>query len=300
MSRLIVAIALALAAGLACCPKRQPSRPSESTPIQRAPPRAQGASTGIKPAVPQSFVNELGMRFVPVLIHPEGTPDSQSRVAPPYYVLMQSTEVTNAQFRAWRPGNNSDREGGFLFHTLNRDEQPVVLVSPRDAVGFAEWLGTQDRAHSYRLPTVAEWEQACRGTERSAWPWELGQSPPLDGRANLFDQSAYDELHRYSERPEWGPDGFVASAPVGTYPPNELGLHDLVGNVWEICSPFATGEGASRSDDSYLQRFPLRGGSWYSRRHNLEEQQRALDADVHDVDAGFRLVAVPVLPAVAK
>lgn len=99
---------------------------------------------------------------------------------------------------------------------------PVVHVSWNDACAYAAF-------RHKRLPTEAEWEYAARGglvQARFAWGDEL--TPAGEHRCNIWQGSFPD---RNSAE-----DGFVGTAPVGSYPPNGYGLYDMAGNVWEWCA----------------------------------------------------------------
>ena len=110
------------------------------------------------------------------------------------------------------------------------DTLPVVQVSWDDAVAYCKWAGK-------RLPTEAEWEYASLGggpARRFVW----GDQPPSDTfhPANLWQ----------GDFPHGGKplDGYLGSAPVGSFDPNGYGLYDMTGNVWEWCSDWYR-------DDSY-------------------------------------------------
>jgi formylglycine-generating enzyme required for sulfatase activity len=141
-------------------------------------------------------------------------------VPPPQPVPLDSryrwwTYLRGASWR--RPlGAGSDVRG--------RDRLPVVHVAYEDAEAYARWAGK-------RLPTEAEFEFAARGGlagRRYAWGDELRP----DGR---WMANTYQGHFPYSDT---GADGWTGIAPVGSYPPNGYGLHDIVGNVWEWCRDF--------------------------------------------------------------
>ena len=165
------------------------------------------------------------------------------------------------------------------------DNHPVVCVSHNDSVEYIKWLNSKT-GRRYRLPTEAEWEYAARsGGKKVQYSW--GDGPPS---GNIADESF---KRKYADVfwPIWSgyDDGYANTAPVGTYRPNELGLHDMTGNVWEWCqdwydqnyyknsprnNPGGPGAGQSRV---------LRGGSW----NNASRHERA----------SYRTWSVPSAPA---
>ncbi len=99
------------------------------------------------------------------------------------------------------------------------DDLPVVGLLDSDAEAFCRWLSERE-GRSYRLPTIYEWEFACRA-----------------GGDTLFWWGDYPDTRRMN----FGVSMIGHPTPVGSYPPNPWGFHDLHGNVWEICSD---GEGS--------------------------------------------------------
>ena len=119
----------------------------------------------------------------------------------------------------WRQpqGPGSDLEG--------LEEHPVVHVAYQDALEYARWAGKA-------LPSEEQWEYAARGgREGKVFEWGNQDYQESAPRANTWQGRFPYENTRL--------DGWVLTSPVGWYPPNGFGLHDLTGNVWEWTStPF--------------------------------------------------------------
>jgi formylglycine-generating enzyme required for sulfatase activity len=160
-----------------------------------------------------------------------------------------TTEITNREFRAFRPDHHSERAAG---ESLDGAAQPVTGVSWEDAARFCNWLSVQDglppaylergghvvatdpMTNGYRLPSEAEWAWAARfaGGHRSEperFPWGSAPTPP-PGSGNYADRAAEGLLPNVLAGYD---DGYAGSAPVGRGSGNALGILDLGGNVAE-------------------------------------------------------------------
>ena len=123
------------------------------------------------------------------------------------------------QWWTWVPGACWNHPEGARSDLEERAEHPVVHVAYEDAETYAAWA---DRM----LPTEAEWELAARGgLDGAQFTW--GDEKQPDGRrmANVWN-GEFPWQNDLS-------DGFARTSPVGSFPPNGFGLHDMAGNVWE-------------------------------------------------------------------
>jgi len=124
------------------------------------------------------------------------------------------------------------------------DHHPVVNVSWNDAMAFCDWL-SEVEGQPYRLPTETEWEYACRAGTTTRF--STGDDPySLQGFANVYDKS-------FEGSPELAfkfDDGQKFTAPVGSYRPNSWGLHDMHGNVREVCADVGQTYGSQDVADS--------------------------------------------------
>jgi formylglycine-generating enzyme required for sulfatase activity len=203
---------------------------------------------------------------------------------------MSKYEITNRQFRRFQPKHNSKR---YKKQNLDGNSQPAVQISWSDARNYTSWLSKRS-GMKVRLPTEAEWEYAARGGTATARFWEDSQGSPCK-YANVGDLAAKKRW------PDWAvhncEDGFVVSAPVGSFSPNPFGLYDMLGNVWEWCgdwyeeryyssSPESNPQGPSSGSDRIF-----RGGSWRNRPDVIRAAYRyANSQDSRNNDLGLRLV----------
>lgn len=123
---------------------------------------------------------------------------------------------------------------------------PVENVSWNDVQDFLKKLNARYPGHNCRLPTEAEWEYAARGGQLSRGYRYAGSDDP--------DKVAW-----------YGDNSDIKTHPVGSKEPNELGLYDMSGNVWEWCEDqwHDNYENGSAWISGGNRRRVLRGGSWY-------------------------------------
>jgi formylglycine-generating enzyme required for sulfatase activity len=221
---------------------------------------------------------------------------------------LQTTEVTNAQFRQFQSSHNS---GNIAGKSLNREHQPVVQVSWQQAAAFCNWLsakqgvrafykeqngivtGFRPESTGYRLPSEAEWAWAARadGNRLLRFPW--GDAFPPDKIVENYadSSSAYITgrvLNNYK-------DGHVVSAPVASFEPNQHRLYDMGGNVSEWVNnvySIPPANGATQRDPLGRQggdNYVIRGASWtLSKLSELRLSYRDYGQSGRD-DVGFRI-----------
>ncbi len=279
-----------------------------------------------KHGVPVAFENDLGMRFVLI---PAGTflmgpgpsdsvvqrkrrkrksnfwiPDTrderprQTSVTLRKSFYLQTTEVTNDQFRSFRPLHSSGFSsfrvlpgGQTRHHSLDGGLQPVVRISLDDALQFAAWLSQRDRERDYRLPTEVESERAARAGTQSPYFW--GADPDA---ANEY-MNGRDPAARLLFPPGWvatefsNSDGHAVSAPVASYRPNPYGLYDMLGNVHEWCEWDVRSRGRLPRRTGVFDGV-ARGGSWSGGPQGSTVSGSAtVESHWKMTDCGFRLVS---------
>ena len=171
---------------------------------------------------------------------------------------------------------------------------PVVLVSWNDASEFCQWLSGKEN-RTYRLPTEAEWEYACRaGTQTRYQHADIPHD--LERFANVLDSGSARALagQRFSTS---GDDAFSFTAPVGSFLPNRFGLFDMHGNAWEWCHDFfdpayyASSPAVDPKGPSGGSQRTLRGGAFLNGAEACRSANRqAQFASVRTAAIGFRVV----------
>jgi formylglycine-generating enzyme required for sulfatase activity len=191
-------------------------------------------------------------------------------------LAIATTEVTVEQFRAFRAEHAVDHD------TAPEPDCPVNKVSWYDAAAYCNWLSQKEgipptqwcyrrqadgqlvvvpdylRRTGYRLPTEAEWEFACRAGSRTPWSFGLADED-LVGNYAWWVRNAF-------------ANGMNRTMPVATLKPNDFGLFDMHGNVWEWCQ-----EAAQRPADvpATTDLSACRGGCYFSAYQMLRADQRS-------------------------
>jgi formylglycine-generating enzyme required for sulfatase activity len=247
-------------------------------------------------------------------------PQHRVRITKPFY--LGTCHVTRGQFRQFvaDTGYKTDAEKGekpgawgwnpdakesqfnekYSWRTVGFkqiDEHPVVDVSWNDAVAFCKWLSGRD-GKTYRLPTEAEWEYACRAGTTTRY--YSGDDPETLAKVgNVADATTRSTFPHWIGRVN-ASDSYVFTAPVGSFKPNAFGLYDMHGNASQWCADYYAAEyyAASPTDDPTGPDFgnerAARGGSWLCGPLNARSATRfGLKPDYRDDSVGFRVARTP-------
>lgn len=170
---------------------------------------------------------------------------------------------------------------------MNRMDHPVVHVSWNDAIVFCQWKGK-------RLPTEAEWEFAARGgLEQKRYPWGDELNPEGEYVCNIWQGTFPQQNEKL--------DGYISTAPAQSFPPNDYGLYNVAGNVWEWCFGWFTAKDDHLTEQIYNTKSPMesetkviKGGSYlchesYCNRYRVAARS-SNTPDSSTGNMGFRCV----------
>jgi formylglycine-generating enzyme required for sulfatase activity len=242
----------------------------------------------------------MKLRLIPAGEFTMGTPEDEKgrveeevphrvRISRPFYIGI--FEVTQEEFENVMGVNPSwfSAQGEGANHVVKPEAKrhPVEQVDWNDAVEFCRRLSEKEGS-TYRLPTEAEWEYACRAGTTT--PFHFGTE---------FNGAQSNTNGKYPYRMETKGPQIGSTVPVGEYSANPFGLYDMHGNVYEWCSDW--------SERDYYRRSPvvdpearteglyhvIRGGSWFSYPVNCRSGFRNIGTpDYRRNDLGFRVVRV--------
>ena len=158
---------------------------------------------------------------------PEGTPKPHDSILQPGSLMFKKTKSSLpnlydfSQWWRWAIGVNWRHPSGPDSNIEGKDNHPVVHISFEDAQAYCKWAGR-------RLPTEAEWEYAARGKRTSTIYFWGDDKSELSKMVNSWEGEF--PVNNTLE------DGFERTASVKSYAPNDFGLYDMAGNVWEFVS----------------------------------------------------------------
>ena len=176
-----------------------------------------------------------------------------------------------------------EKEGDKWVMDSNFANRPAVHITWFGANEYCNWL-SKKTGHTYRLPTEAEWEYAARGGSSS--------------KGYIFSGSDNDNV----DKAIWYicNRGKLTTHPVGTKSPNELGIYDMSGNVWEWCMDkydehyyIISPKNNPVNTTCYTSCYVIRGGSWDSNLYRCRVTDRTNQCKrTSSRDTGFRVVRV--------
>lgn len=211
----------------------------------------------------------MGSSITDTLAIPDERP--QHKIILDGFWIMQA-EVTNAQYKRCIEAKVCIGTDTNLWNDSTYAQHPVVSITWEQAQKYANWVGG-------RLPTEAEWEHACRGTEGRIYPW--GNEAPDADLLNYVGSKKKD------------------TTPVGSYPPGANGLYDMAGNVQEWTADWydyyynaPAPEHNPKGPNSGISKV-VRGGSFASDDYDVRCSARfTIGPSTQSFPIGFRVVAV--------
>ncbi len=199
-----------------------------------------------------------------------------------YDFYISKYQVTMKEYLEFVNSTNSNHpiwiETDYHFKDQNfNNDAPIMGVSWKNAKAYCKWRSKKEEK-TYRLPTEAEWEYACRAG--STTKWSFGD-----------DDSKLEEYAWYSKNSNG------KAHPVGDKKPNPWGLYDMHGNVWEWCEDDGsdnydtTPRGGSANKSNNSGEKVLRGGSWVNPAYGAHSSFRfKFNPSFRINDVGFRLL----------
>ncbi len=218
---------------------------------------------------------------------PSMTPATTRTLSQPFAVSVN--EISVGEYRTFAAATGAELDDRLAEEA---GDHPVRYVNWAEAVAYADWL-TRETGSKYRLLNEAEWEYVARAGTDSAY-WFGDEEERLCEFANLADLSTK-RVYR-----EWAvlqcDDGFSELAPVGSFPANLFGLHDVHGNVSEWVLECGMPEYSGAVEDGTVvmkgqscSTHGVRGGSWDSQAEALRSRRRGYARHRGD-DRGIRVL----------
>jgi sulfatase modifying factor 1 len=226
---------------------------------------------------------------------PELAEEQRSPGSVVFQALPSGQPVTELSWWHWQPGADWQHPNGSDSNIEGKENHPVIHVAFEDAQAYANWAGKA-------LPTEAQWEFAARGgLKDQIFSWGNTYSPK---KANTW-QGEF-PIKNTQE------DGYLGTAPVGSFPPNGYELYDMTGNVWEWTEDwYQLGHDhqahqvdpvVSNEKESFDPRNPgiakhvIKGGSFLCARNYCSRYRpsarEAQSSDTGTSHIGFRLVSI--------
>ncbi|HPE70150.1 MAG TPA: SUMF1/EgtB/PvdO family nonheme iron enzyme, partial [Thermotogota bacterium] len=267
------------------------------------------------PPSPSSIPIPEGMVKVERGTYPVGT----STVALSCGFLIAKTEVTFAEYDAYCIATGKAKPSDANW---GRKEQPVINVSWKEAAAYCNWLSKKEgyapaydestwglldasgnpttdiaSVQGYRLPTEAEWEVAASGGQNRDQVHKFAGNDLIDKVAWHHGNSGEwvtETIKTFWEEKKVTVMKNHHAHPVGKKDPNELGLYDMSGNVYEWCHDWYGEQFPASSSDptgpsSGVYRV-IRGGSWFAGATACEVSSRGtMNADIRNSETGFRV-----------
>ncbi|HZZ81991.1 MAG TPA: bifunctional serine/threonine-protein kinase/formylglycine-generating enzyme family protein [Gemmataceae bacterium] len=248
-------------------------------------------------------------------------PQHRVRISQPFYV--GATEVTLGQFMAFvtaekyqtlpqtskrggtsvEDGKETARDPKYTWAApgyKTTKEHPVNNIAWKDAEAFCAWLSKKE-GRTYRLPTEAEWEYACRAGTKTAWSFADDLKSPAELRSHMVFHIPLPPFGKGKNNPQ-------TPMPVARLKKNEFGLFDMHGNVAEMCSDSWDPAYYARLAKEQVTVDPkgppnraqrvVRGGSFLSTPQQCRSAYRSgVDPSLGYVNVGFRIVCEIATPA---